>query len=122
VLDWADGSSQSGIETLVRARLRARGVRCRTQVRIVGVGRVDIVVGDRLIIETDGREHHDSAEAFSADRRRDLRAQARGYLVVRLSYRQVMFEWAETESLLLALIRRDEHLWRARHRGAASSG
>lgn len=120
VLDWADGSSDSGIETLIRVRLRARGVRCRTQVPIAGVGRVDLIVGDRLIVEADGREHHESALAFSADRRRDLIAHARGYLAVRLSYRQVIFEWAATERHLVALIRRDEHLWRARHRGASS--
>lgn len=122
VLDWADGSSESGIETLIRVRLRARGVRCRAQVPIAGVGRVDLIVGDRLIIEADGREHHESTLAFSADRRRDLSAQARGYSAVRLSYQQVMFEWAATERLLLALVRRDEHLWRARHLDAASSG
>ena len=122
VLDWADHSSESGIESLVRVRLRSRGIRSRTQVHIPNVGRVDLLIGDRLIIETDGREHHDSADAFSTDRRRDLSAHAYGYLVVRLSYRQVMFEWPATEQLLLVLVRRDEHLWRTRHGNAASSG
>jgi very-short-patch-repair endonuclease len=115
-------SSESGTETLVRSRLRARGVTLRTQVRIAEVGRVDLLVGDRLIIEVDGREHHDDAAAFTRDRRRDLAAHARGYLVIRLSYRQVMFEWPRVEQRLLELIRRDEHRWRARHRTAALDG
>ena len=122
LLGRADGSSQAGIETLVRVRLRSRGIRVRTQVSIPGVGRVDLLVGDRLIIETDGRTFHDDAEAFSRDRRRDLAAQVLGYLVVRLSYRQVTAEWPAVEAQLLRLIRRDEHVWRSRHGRAAATG
>jgi very-short-patch-repair endonuclease len=122
VLSRAVTTSESGTETLVRTRLRGRGVKLRIQVRIGGVGRVDILVGDRLIIEVDGKEHHDDPDAFTRDRRRDLAAHARGYLTIRLSYRQVMYEWPEVERQVLALIRRDEHLWRARHRAAASAG
>jgi very-short-patch-repair endonuclease len=121
LLRRADGASQAGIETLVRVRLRSHGIRVRTQVSIPGAGRVDLLVGDRLIIETDGRAFHDDAVAFSRDRRRDLAAQARGYIVVRLSYRQIMAEWPAVEAQLLRLIRRDEHLWRTRHREAAAS-
>lgn len=122
LLSRADGTSQAGIETLVRVRLRSRGVRVRTQVTIRGVGRVDLLVGDRLIIETDGRQFHDDAAAFSRDRRCDLTAQALGYLVVRLSYRQITAEWPDVEAQLMRLIRRDEHLWRSRHQAAASDG
>lgn len=50
----ADGASDSGIETLTRLRLRSRGIRVRTQVHISRVGFVDLVVGDRLVIETEG--------------------------------------------------------------------
>jgi very-short-patch-repair endonuclease len=112
------GDSGSGIETLVRLRLAARGLRIRRQVVIEGVGRVDFVVGDRLIVEVDGREFHGSDDAFDRDRRRDLAAVARGYLVVRLSYRQVMHEWPGVEQQVLGLIRRREHLWRSRHPAA----
>ncbi|CAN5504097.1 type IV toxin-antitoxin system AbiEi family antitoxin domain-containing protein [soil metagenome] len=119
LLRRADGTSQAGIETLVKVRLRSHGMRVRTQVAIPGVGRVDLLVGDRLIIETDGRMFHDDAISFSRDRRRDLAAQVRGYLVVRLSYQQIMAEWPLVEAQLLRLIRRDEHLWSTRHRRAA---
>jgi very-short-patch-repair endonuclease len=122
ILNRAVTTSESGTETLVRTRLQSRGVKLRCQVRIGGVGRVDLLVGDRLIIEVDGKEHHDDPDAFTRDRRRDLAAQTRGYLPIRLSYRQVMYEWPEVERQMLTLIRRDEHLWRARHQTTASEG
>jgi very-short-patch-repair endonuclease len=122
ILNRAVTTSESGTETLVRTRLQRRGIKLRCQVRIGGVGRVDLLVGDRLIIEVDGKEHHDDPDAFTRDRRRDLAALSRGYATIRLSYRQVMYEWPEAERQILALIRRDEHLWRARHRAAASEG
>jgi hypothetical protein len=52
-LGRADARSQSGIETLVRLRLRARGIRVSVQVRISGVGHVDLLIGDRFVIECD---------------------------------------------------------------------
>lgn len=122
ILSRAVVTSESGTETLVRTRLQSRGVKLRCQVRIRGVGRVDLLVGDRLIIEVDGKEHHDDADAFTRDRRRDLAAHTRGYLPIRLSYRQVMYEWSEVERQMIALIRRNEHLWRTRHRAVASEG
>jgi len=79
-------------------------------VRIPGVGRVDILIGDRLILELDGEEFHD----FERDRARDRRAAVRGYVTIRASYRQVMNEWAALEAELMVLIRRRDHLGGAR--------
>lgn len=110
-----DGSSQSGIETIARVALRRRGVRLRSQVRIVGVGHVDLLIGDRLVLELDGQEWH-TGDDYEEDRRRDLALVAGGYLVVRVSYRQVTESWSSVESELLAIIRRGDHLWRARRR------
>lgn len=102
--------AESGTETLVRLKLRAGGIRVRPQMVIGGVGRVDLLIGARLVIEVDSREHHTSADAYESDRARDRKLTAMGYLVVRLSYRQVLHEWAEIEPDLLALIRRDAHV------------
>jgi very-short-patch-repair endonuclease len=110
-----DESSQSGIETIARVALRRRRVRLRTQVRIAGVGHVDLLIGDRLVLELDGREWHEGAD-FEEDRRRDLALVALGYLVVRASYKQVTESWADVERDLLTIIRRGDHLWRARER------
>lgn len=111
LLDRADASSQSGLETLARYRLRRLRVLLRTQVFIDGVGRVDVLIGDRLVLELDGYGFHATGEFFESDRRRDLALLARGYRVLRLSYRQVMFEWAEAERVILTLIRRGDHMW-----------
>lgn len=107
-----DGASESGIETLARVSLVRRGIRLRTQVHIANVGWVDILVGDRLVLELDGEEWH-GAENFEKDRERDGQLVAAGYLVIRCSYRQVMDNWPEIEQRILSLIRRREHLWRA---------
>lgn len=109
ILALADGRAESGIETLARLGLRRLRVRVRSQVVIPGVGRVDLLIGDRLILELDGRRWHVD---FEADRARDRRLVARGYLVIRASYRQVMEEWEEIAGQIVTLVRRDEHRWR----------
>ena len=107
-----DGSSQSGLETMCRLALAARGLRVRTQVTIEGVGAVDVVVGDRLVIELDGGEFHSGPEVFANDRRRDLELARRGYRVLRLSFGQVMSDWDACEAVILRLVRAGEHRWR----------
>ena len=113
LVDRADGSCDSGLETIVRVLLRGRRVRHRTQAYIRGVGRVDILVGDRLILELDGAAFHTGLE-FERDRRRDFELVQQGYLVVRLTYSMVMREWEHVERGILALIDRGEHRWRGR--------
>jgi very-short-patch-repair endonuclease len=110
-----DPNSQSGLESIARFALVRHGIKLRTQVFVAGVGRVDLIVGDRLVIELDGEEWHGGAR-FEEDRRRDLALVAAGYLVVRLSYKQVLGDWATVESSLLAIIRRRDHQWRGQFR------
>lgn len=105
--------AESGLESLVRLRLRARGIAVRTQVQL-GAARVDLLVGDRLVIECDGAEHHGSWEAHAADRARDRALTAKGYLVVRLTYRQIVDDWPAVERDLLAIVRRGAHRWARR--------
>lgn len=121
LLDQADPSSQSGLETLARFRLRRWGIRLRTQVAIEGVGRVDVLVGDRLVLELDGFGFHATGDAFERDRHRDLALHERGYRVVRLSYRQVMSGWPEAERVVRQMIRRGDHYW-PRRRTIPNSG
>lgn len=110
LLDRCDGSSQSGTESMCRFRLRSRGIGVRSQVDIPGVGIVDLVVGTRLIIEVDGYEFHSSREQFEKDRERDRTAVELGYLVIRLTYHQVVHEWPAAEETIMDLVRRREHL------------
>ncbi|MFF2493857.1 endonuclease domain-containing protein [Agromyces sp. NPDC058064] len=103
--------SESGLETRVRLLLRAHNIRHRTQVSIPGVGRVDLLVGDRLVVEVDGARFHAGVAEFENDRRRDFELAMRGYRVLRLSYRMVMEEWETTSRGILALVDRGEHRW-----------
>lgn len=109
VLALADGSAESGIETVARLGLRRLRVRVRSQVVIPGVARVDLLIGDRLVLELDGRRWHAD---FEADRARDRLLVALGYLVIRASYRQVMDEWDVIAGQIATLVRRREHRWR----------
>ncbi|MDY6808590.1 MAG: DUF559 domain-containing protein [Actinomycetota bacterium] len=110
LLDRCDGLAESGTETMVRLRLQLKGVKVRSQVQIAGVGRVDLLIGTRLIIEVDSEEFHDrSNEQREKDRRRDEEATRLGYITVRLSYKRVVEEWPEAEKSILDLVRRREH-------------
>jgi very-short-patch-repair endonuclease len=102
-----DPKSESGTETLIRLRLRAAGIRVQSQVVISGVGRVDFLVGNRLIIEADSREHHLSK--YQVDRTRDRVAIGLGYLVIRLTYEDVVDRWDVVIADIRSVIRRREH-------------
>ncbi|MFC9918404.1 endonuclease domain-containing protein [Agromyces binzhouensis] len=115
IADEADAGCQSGTETIVRLLLRGRRVPHRTQAWIAGVGYVDVLVGDRLVVEIDGEGFHTGPE-FERDRRRDFELAMRGYLVFRVSYSMVMHEWPAVREGLLALVERGEHRWGARAR------
>jgi hypothetical protein len=53
-----------------------------------------------LIVETDGYRYHRGRAAFEADRGRDLALRARGYDVIRLTYRQIVDKPRETASAI----------------------
>ncbi|GAA1884763.1 hypothetical protein GCM10009773_11390 [Williamsia serinedens] len=111
LLGRCDGSAQSGTESMVRLRLRARNIPVRTQVVIPRVGIVDMVVGDRLIIETDGERYHSGLERYTEDRRRDREAARLGYITLRLTYADVVELWERTEEIILEIVRRRRHRW-----------
>ena len=115
IADLVDARSQSGLETLARLRLRRRGLSVRPQVSIPGVGFVDLLVGERLVIELDSRTHHLGTN-YEKDRRRDLELIRQGFTVIRVSYRRVMEDWPSVESAILTAVRRGEHRRRAMHR------
>ena len=58
----------------------------------------------RVIVETDGREVHLTADAFERDRARDRMLQAHGWRVVRVTWRQARFEGAAVASDLRRLL------------------
>lgn len=82
-------------------------VQVRPQVQIPGVGRVDLVVGNSLIVECDSERHHKYTEE---DYARDLAAKALGFETLRLSYRQIFLEWDDTKEHLLRRLSTKAHL------------
>lgn len=115
---WCDPASQSGTESMVRIGLRRRGIRARSQVAISGVGFVDLLVGDRLVIECDSAAFHEGYQS-QRDYERDQELLRQGYLVLRLKYGHVVHEWQRIEALILELVRARRHRWRSK--SAASS-
>lgn len=108
-LTAVDGVCESGTETLFRARIGehlAMPLRC--QVPVSGVGDVDFVIGERLVVEVDGRRFHDTASQFERDRQRDAALSEQGFRVLRFSYRQVMSAWPTVERAVLAAVARGD--------------
>ncbi|MFT3715903.1 MAG: hypothetical protein QM774_08130 [Gordonia sp. (in: high G+C Gram-positive bacteria)] len=112
LLDRCD-QAESGTESMVRLRLRARRIGVRPQITIPGLGRVDLLVGSRLIIEVDSEEFHLTPEQWEKDHQRDRQAALLGYERIRLTYRDVVFGWARVEGQILDLIRREKHRYPA---------
>lgn len=101
--------AESGTESLVRLRLRAKGIGVRPQVVIPGVGRVDLLIGNRLVLEVDSREHHTDPLAYERDRCRDQELVRLGFAVMRVTYEQVMYGWPPVEARILAFVRAGWH-------------
>lgn len=108
-LGRCDARAASGTETMVRLRLRAKNVKVGVQVHIPGYGHADLMVGERLVIEVDSKEHHTGIESYREDRRRDRVAARSGLLHMRLTYENVVYQWPETEECILATVRAGLH-------------
>lgn len=111
-LGFARRDSESGLESLLRWRLRGRGLRVRTQVRIVAVGRVDVLIGDRLIIEVDGRENHEAPSLRHKDLMRDANAAAWGFVTLRFDYAMVVHDWELVDAAIMRVVDAGDHLVR----------
>jgi very-short-patch-repair endonuclease len=104
----ADGVCESGTETLFW--LAFRELAPRRQLHIAGVGDVDFLFGERLVVEVDGEQFHTDPLSFENDRRRDARLSALGFRVLRFSYRQVTERWPEVDAAVRAAVARADHL------------
>ncbi|TDW30548.1 hypothetical protein [Cryobacterium psychrophilum] len=109
-------TADSGLETVVRRRLRHEGYRVDAQVRVGQPGTEtmppeDLVVEDCVAVEIDGQEWHGESR-FHPDHTRDLQAAGLGRPTLRLTYAQILFEWPTT---LAAIDRTVVDARRARH-------
>jgi very-short-patch-repair endonuclease len=95
----------SGIESILRLELVKLGIPFEVQVRFDGVGLVDFVVAGCVVVEVDGREYHGGEVRTARDYARDAYLAAHQYTVVRLNYRQVMFEREAAIAAVLGALR-----------------
>jgi very-short-patch-repair endonuclease len=109
---FARSDADSGLESLLRWRLRHHGLRIRSQVRIAGVGTVDLLIGDRLIVEADGRDNHDGTSRRHKDLVRDASAAMWGYITLRFDYALIVHDWDAVERAILTHVGRGDHLAR----------
>ncbi|RQP03853.1 MAG: DUF559 domain-containing protein [Paracoccus sp. BP8] len=101
VLELCTPFSDSGLETLFKTRLRWLRVPIRAQIWLHG-HRVDFLIGNRLIVQIDGKQH--GGDQKVSYYRHDARLELRGYKVIRVGYAQVMHDWPSgQETIMLAL-------------------
>jgi very-short-patch-repair endonuclease len=98
---FARADADSGLESLVQWRLRGYGLRVRTQVGVAGVGRVDLLIGDSLLVEVDGAENHAGPDHRHKDLVRDANAAMWGYSTLRFDYALVVHDWDLVERAIL---------------------
>jgi len=109
-IDFARRDADSGLESLLRWRLRRHRLPFRAQVAIVSVGTVDFLIGDRLILEADGRTNHHGDATRHKDLVRDANAAAWGYVTLRFDYALIVHDWDTVEQAILAHVDRGRHL------------
>ena len=97
--------TRSELERRFLALCRAHAVPAPRGNHPLGEHRVDFLWPEhRLVVETDGGEHHHTRAAFEGDRRRDADLALLGYRVVRFTHRRVRDEPAEVARILKLLL------------------
>ena len=103
VLDLLIPRSDSLLEVLANTHFRRAGLRVRRHVLIPGVGEVDFLIEDCLVVETDGSTHFEP-KAVKRDQRRNNRSILGGYLVLRYYYADVVYSPDEMVAEILAVL------------------
>ncbi|MBN9153469.1 MAG: DUF559 domain-containing protein [Microbacterium sp.] len=106
LLEASSSYSDSGLETLLPARLRFLRLPMRQQVWIDDRP-VDHLIGERLVVQIDGGHHVGSQRR--SDIAHDARLMLLGYHVIRLDYVQVMHRWTEVHDLIVRAVAQGLH-------------
>lgn len=107
ILAEASPYSDAGTESLVVSRLRWLGLPMQQQAWILG-HRVDLLIGERLVVQIDGGHHVDAQRL--QDNAHDAQLRLAGYHVIRIGYRQVLHEWPAVQATITGAIARGLHL------------
>lgn len=108
VLDLVIPRADSVLEVLANVHFARAGLRVRRHVVIPGVGEVDFLVEECLVVETDGGTHFEPG-AVKRDQRRNNRSVVGGYLVLRYYYADVIHSPDAMVAEVLAVLKQ----WRA---------
>ncbi|AGW40676.1 DNA topoisomerase I [Leifsonia xyli subsp. cynodontis DSM 46306] len=100
--------SDSGVESILRQRLTARGHLVEQQIAVPGAGRVDARVDGILYVEVDGFAFHSGREAFERDRMRDAALALRGDRWLRVSARNLLSTPDSVVATIEAVLEREE--------------
>ncbi len=104
LIDFSRADADSGLESLVRLRLRTHGWFVRSQVRFVASGIIDLMIDDWLLIETDGKANHDGESHRHRDLTRDATAAAWGHPTLRFDYAMVVHDWDLVERAIVGMM------------------
>lgn len=99
--------ADAGGETIVMSRLSWLRLPMRRQVVLAGRP-VDLLIGDRLVIQIDGGHHIDRQRM--SDNEHDARLTLMGYHVIRIGYRQILDDWPMIHGLITRAIAQRLHL------------
>lgn len=106
LIDFSRDDADSGLESLIRLRLRRHEWDVRTQVQIIGTGRVDLLIDGWLIVEADGRENHDDGSHRRKDLIRDAQSAIWGHPTLRFDYALTVHDWETAEAAIVAVMSR----------------
>jgi very-short-patch-repair endonuclease len=100
----ASSQADSSGETCARLALEDAGLAVEPQVFIAGVGRVDLLVEGRVVVEIDGLAYHSDGHQFRRDRHRDAALTAMGYRVLRFTWTDAVRHPRYVVSTVLAVL------------------
>ncbi|WP_309066083.1 endonuclease domain-containing protein [Microbacterium sp.] len=106
VLEQARPFADSGLETIIVFRLGWLRVPMLPQAWVHG-HRVDLLIGERLVIQIDGATH--TGLQRTMDIAHDAELKLRGYHVLRFSYEQIMEHWEDVQAIIMAAIAQGLH-------------
>lgn len=100
---WSD----SGLESIVVHRLRWLKLPLVQQAWVLGHW-VDLLIGDRLVIQIDGGTHVGAQR--TEDIAHDAMLKLHGYHVIRIGYDQIMNHWTEVQAMIMTAVAQGLHL------------
>ena len=100
---WSD----SGLESIVVHRLAWLKLPLVQQAWVLGHW-VDLLIGDRLVIQIDGGTHVGAQR--TEDIAHDAMLKLHGYHVIRIGYDQIMNHWTEVQAMIMTAVAQGLHL------------